>query len=273
MKKWLSSPYIIWSVLFIVFPLFLVVYFSFTGGDTGTHFTLNNYKVLAQPLYVKVFMRSINLALVSTVVCLIVGYPMAMILADKEINKTGLAVLLFVVPMWMNFLLRTYSWIAILGKNGFINTVLESLGMPKLNLLYNSGAVVLGMVYNFLPFMVLPIYTVLSKMDKSIIEAASDLGANKVTIFRKIIFPLSLPGVMSGITMVFMPAVSTFVISRLLGGGQYTLLGNLVEQQFLVTGDWHFGSSISIVMMILILISMLIMTKYDGEQTGGGGLW
>ncbi|EDS78583.1 putrescine transport system permease protein PotH [Clostridium botulinum C str. Eklund] len=259
--------------MFIVFPLFLVVYFSFTGGDTGTHFTLNNYKVLAKPLYVKVFMRSINLALVSTIVCLIVGYPMAMILADKEINKTGIAVLLFVVPMWMNFLLRTYSWIAILGKNGFINTVLESFGIPKLNLLYNSGAVVLGMVYNFLPFMVLPIYTVLSKMDKSIIEAASDLGANKITVFRKIIFPLSLPGVMSGITMVFMPAVSTFVISRLLGGGQYTLLGNLVEQQFLVTGDWHFGSSISIVMMVLILISMLIMTKYDNENTGGGGLW
>lgn len=274
MKKWLSSPYIIWSILFIVFPLFLVVYFSFTGGDTGTYITLSNYKVLAQSIYIKVFLRSINLALISTIVCLIFGYPMAMILADKEINKTGIAILLFVVPMWMNFLLRTYSWIAILGRNGFINRVLEIFGFGKLNILYNSGAVVLGMVYNFLPFMVLPIYTVLSKMDKSLIEAASDLGANKITIFRKIIFPLSLPGVMSGITMVFMPAVSTFVISRLLGGGQYTLLGNLVEQQFLVTGDWHFGSAISIVMMILILISMIIMSKYDDkEKAGGGGLW
>lgn len=198
---------------------------------------------------------------------------MAMILADKEINKTGIAILLFVVPMWMNFLLRTYSWISILGKNGFINTLLQNLGFAKVNLLYNGGAVILGMVYNFLPFMVLPIYTVLSKMDRSLIEAASDLGANKITIFRKVILPLSMPGVMSGITMVFMPAVSTFVISRLLGGGQYTLLGNLVEQQFLVTGDWHFGSSISIVMMVLILISMVIMTRFDGEQTGGGGLW
>lgn len=273
MKKRMASPYIVWSILFIILPLVLVLYFSFTKGQENSVFTLENYKLLMEPIYIKVFVRSIKLAFISTVICLIVGYPMAMILADKEITKSGIMVLLFIVPMWMNFLLRTYAWVAILGKNGFINTALESLGFPKLRLLYNTGAVILGMVYNFLPFMVLPIYTVLRKMDQSIIEAAKDLGANDFTVFRKIILPLSLPGIMSGITMVFMPAVSTFVIPRLLGGGQYTLIGNLVEQQFLWTGNWHFGSSISIGMMILILISMAIMSKYENEENGGGGLW
>ncbi|MCY6371423.1 ABC transporter permease [Clostridium ganghwense] len=272
MKKYSAYPYIVWSIIFIIFPLILVVGFSFTKYDEGLIFTLDNFKRLMNPIYVKVFVRSINLALISTLVCLIMGYPMAMILASTEIKKRNIMVLLFIIPMWMNFLLRTYAWMSILGRNGFINTALRTLGFPTVNLLYNDGAVILGMVYNFLPFMVLPIYTVLSKMDKSLIEAAGDLGANRVTTFRKIILPLSMPGVMSGITMVFMPAVSTFVISRLLGGGQYMLIGNLVEQQFTVVNDWHFGSAVSILMMILILIFMAIMSRYDKEESGGH-LW
>ena len=175
--------------------------------------------------------------------------------------------------MWMNFLLRTYAWSAILGRNGFINTLLKFIGLSPVNILYTDTAVLLGMVYNFLPFMILPIHTVLSKMDHDLINAARDLGANNFQVFTKVIFPLSLPGVVSGVTMVFMPAVSTFVISKLLGGGQFYLIGNLIEQEFMSVGDWHFGSAISIFMMIIILISMAIMNKYsNGNDKEGGGL-
>ena len=191
-------------------------------------------------------------------------------------GKRDMLIMLFIVPMWMNFLLRTYAWLPILGKNGFINNFLELIGIGRVNLLYNDFAVLLGMVYNFLPFMVLPIYTVLTKMDTDLINAASDLGASRGKVFSKIILPLSMPGVVSGITMVFMPAVSTFVISRLLGGGQYMLLGNLIEQQYTTMGDWNFGSAIAIFMMIVILISMGIMNLFEGsddKEGGGSMLW
>lgn len=272
MKKYAAYPYFVWSILFIIIPLILVLVFSFTKDENGLMFTLDNFKRLMNPIYAKVFIHSINLALIATAVSLFLGYPMAMILANKDVKKRSIMVLLFVLPMWMNFLLRTYAWMSILGRNGFINTILKMIGFSPLQLLYNDGAVILGMVYNFLPFMVLPIYTVLSKMDKNFIEAAKDLGANKIIVFMKIIFPLSLPGVMSGITMVFMPAVSTFVIPRLLGGGQYMLIGNLVEDQFTLMNNWHFGSAVSIIMMILILISMGLMSRYDREESGGQ-LW
>jgi len=272
-KNIVSFPYLIWMIIFTVFPLLLVLFFSFTEGNvqkiSELRFTLDNFKRFMQPNYINVLGRSAALALVSTIICLILGYPMAMILANMEEKKRKFLVLLFIVPMWMNFLLRTYAWMTLLGKQGLINRFLEFLGLPTLNLLYNNGAVILGMVYNFLPFMVLPIYTVLSKIDKSIIEAAEDLGSNRVTVFRKIIFPLSIPGVVSGITMVFMPAVSTFVISRLLGGNRYMLIGNLIEQQFLTVYDWHFGSAISIIMMIMILIAMAFMEKFDKDKEGG----
>ena len=178
--------------------------------------------------------------------------------------------MLFIVPMWMNFLLRTYAWLPILGKNGVINNFLTSIGLSPISILYTDTAVLLGMVYNFLPFMILPIYTILIKIDENLINAAADLGANRSQIFRKVIFPLSMPGVISGITMVFMPAVSTFVISRLLGGGQYMLLGNLIETQFTTMGDWNFGSSIAIFMMIIILISMAIMNRFEDTDLEGG---
>lgn len=274
MKRNLSLyPYLVWMALFIFVPLLLVVYFSLTvPTDAGVQFSLGNFRRFLEPIYVKVLLRSLRLALVATAVCLVVGYPVAMILAGSTFSRKNTLVLLFVLPMWMNFLLRTYSWLTLLERTGIVNTLLGRLGLPQLSLLYTDSAVVLGMVYNFLPFMVLPIYSVLSKMDKSLIEAAQDLGANQAIVFWRVILPQSLPGVTSGITMVFMPAVTTFVISRLLGGGQFTLIGNLIEQQFLFVGDWNFGSAISVVMMVLILISIGIMSRYEGEE-GGARLW
>lgn len=271
-NSYLASPYVVWSAIFIVIPLFLIVFFSFTKPESGQYvFSLDNFNRLINPIYIKVFGRSLWLALSSTIICLLIGYPAAYIISTAKVSRRGTLILLFILPMWMNFLLRTYAWAAILGKNGVINTILTTLGFNAVNILYTDAAVLLGMVYNFLPFMVLPIYTVLSKMDKDLVNAAEDLGANKIQVFTKVIFPLSMPGVASGITMVFMPAVSTFVISKLLGGGQFMLLGNLIEQQFMSVGDWHFGSAVSIFMMIMILLSMAFMNKFDNDSNKEGG--
>ena len=269
----ISSPYILWSGLFIVIPLFLIVFFGFTKMEGGAYvFSLENFKELMNPLYFKVFWRSIRLAVISTILCLLIGYPTAYIISKSKASRQNTLLMLAIIPMWMNFLLRTYAWSAILGREGILNTVLNAIGLNSVNILYTDSAVLLGMVYNFLPFMILPIYTVLSKMDQDLINAAKDLGANGRQVFSKIIFPLSMPGVVSGITMVFMPAVSTFVISKLLGGGQFMLIGNLIEQQFMSVGDWHFGSAISLFMMIVILITMAIMNRFsdDSEKEGGG---
>ncbi len=269
----ITSPYILWSALFIVIPLFLIVFFGFTKMEGGAYvFSLENFKELMNPLYFKVFWRSIRLAVISTILCLLIGYPTAYIISKSKASRQNTLLMLAIIPMWMNFLLRTYAWSAILGREGILNTVLNAIGLNSVNILYTDAAVLLGMVYNFLPFMILPIYTVLSKMDQDLINAAKDLGANGRQVFSKIIFPLSMPGVVSGITMVFMPAVSTFVISKLLGGGQFMLIGNLIEQQFMSVGDWHFGSAISLFMMIVILITMAIMNRFsdDSEKEGGG---
>ena len=274
--RWVAYPYIVWIAIFIVVPLALILLYSLTASDIeigNIELTLDNFKRFLDPRFLDVLWRSIELALKSTLICLVLGYPMAMIIAKENIRKRNVMIFLFVIPMWMNFLLRTYAWLTLLGKNGFINYIITKLGFEPLNLIYNDGAVLLGMVYNFLPFMVLPIYSVLIKIEKSLIEAAEDLGASRLEVFSRIIFPLSIPGIVTGITMVFMPAVSTFVISRLLGGGQYMLIGNLIEQQFLGTGDWHFGSAMSIIMMVFILIAMAITSKFEGDKTGGGGLW
>lgn len=275
--KWTSYPYILWMIIFIVVPLALILVFSLTTGEEGgiknIQFTLENFKRFLDPKYLDILWVSVSLALKSTAITLLLGYPMAMIIAREKPKRRNIMILLFVIPMWMNFLLRTYAWLTLLGKNGLINYIITKLGFKPLNLIYNDLAVLLGMVYNFLPFMVLPIYSVLIKIDKSLIEAAEDLGANKIKVFSRVTFPLSIPGIITGITMVFMPAVSTFVISRLLGGGQYMLIGNLIEQQFLWVGDWHFGSAISIVMMAFILLTMAITAKFDSEKEGGGGLW
>lgn len=272
-NKLIAYPYIVWMILFIVVPIILVLSYSITyNSDTGLTFTLEHYKRFFDPLYLNVLMHSMNLALVSTAICLVLGYPMAMIIAKASARHRNMLVLFFVIPMWMNFLLRTYAWMTLLERSGLINKLLNLLHLPTVNLMYTNGAVVLGMVYNFLPFMVLPIYSVLVKIDKSFIEAAQDLGANELEVFLKVTFPLSLPGVISGFIMVFMPAITTFVISRLLGGGQFTLIGNLIEQQFLSAGDWNFGSAISILMLMLILLSSIVLSKYDKDKEGVG-LW
>ena len=271
-KSFLAYPYIIWSAIFIVIPLILVVLFSFTQKIDGKQvFSIANYRDLMDPIYFKVFLRSIILAGGSTLICLIVGYPVAYLISKVNVSKRGTLILLFILPMWINFLLRTYAWVAILGKNGLLNTFLGWFGIPNKSILYTNTAILLGMVYNFLPFMVLPIFNSLSKMDSDLINAARDLGANSFQVFTKVIFPLSLPGVVSGITMVFMPAVTTFAISRLLGGGKFMLIGDLIEQQFTVVGDWNFGSAVSIFMMIIILISMAVMSRFEDESDKEGG--
>ncbi|CAH2213668.1 ABC transporter permease [Tepidibacter aestuarii] len=276
-KKWLSIPYGIWAIIFTIVPLLLIAVYSFCSrsayGQIVYTFTLDNYIKFMEPIYINVLINSLMLALKSTLICFILGYPMAYILSKSDIKRRNLMMLLFVLPLWTNTLLRTYAWMGILREQGVINQVLMFLNIidTPLKLLYTDKAVLLGMVYNFLPFMVLPIYSVLSKIDYSLIEASSDLGATSFYTFKKVVFPLSLPGVVSGITMVFMPCVSTFVISDLLGGGQSILLGNLIQNQFLVARNWQFGSAISMIMMFIIIISMKILGNKDREE--GGKLW
>ena len=213
-----------------------------------------------------VLQRSITIALACTAICIAIGYPVAYILASKEYVNKGFLLFMFLVPMWMNYLLRTYAWVSILERNGFINSVLEWAGLPKLDLLYTNSAVMLGMVYNFLPFMILPIYSVLRKREQGIIEAAQDLGANPRQVFFRLTLPLSIPGVISGVTMVFMPATSTFIIADLLGGTQNMLIGNLIEQQFLKVNNWYFGSAVSVILMALLIISFAILTRVDKDS-------
>lgn len=273
-----ATPYLIWMGIFIVVPLFLVLYFAFTAGDSFNYdtfqFSLGNFQRFLDPIYVSVLLRSLKLAFYSTVISFLIGYPVAYIISRKRTSTRNVLILLFVIPMWMNFLLRTYAWLTILGRNGIVNSMLVSLGFQARDLIYHDGAVLLGMVYNFLPFMVLPIYSVLIKMDRNLIEAAEDLGASKAEVFRKVVFPLSAPGVASGVTMVFIPAVSTFIISNLLGGSKTTLIGNVIEQQFIYAGDWHFGSAMSIILMVLILGAMALMNRFGGDvESGRGAIW
>ena len=268
-KRFLALPYMIWALLFVIVPIFLIIYYSFSVEVNGQLvFSLANYKKAFEPIYLNVLQRSITLALSCTAICLLLGYPIAYILASKEYEHKNFLLFMFLVPMWMNFLLRTYSWLSILEKNGFINIILEFLRLPKMSLLYNNFAVLFGMVYNFLPFMILPIYSVLKKMDPGLTEAAQDLGANAWVFFLRLELPLSIPGVISGITMVFMPAVTTFIISDLLGGAQFMLIGNLIEHQFLKVNDWYFGSAVSVMLMALLLIAFGIFSMVDkgGEE-------
>lgn len=270
-KSFIAYPYVVWLVIFTIIPMLLILYYSFTvkTTDGSMVFSLENYKLAFDPLYVSIMIKSLQLAFFSTLLCFILGYPVAYILAHKDFKAKNTVFFLLVVPMWMNFLLRTYGWLSLLEKNGIINYVLAIFGFEKRTFLYTNFAVLLGMVYNFLPFMILPIYTILKKMDQNLIEAAQDLGANSFNVFNKVIFPLSIPAVVSGTTMVFMPAVTTFIISSLLGGGQYILVGNLIQLQFLESNNWNFGSAISIFLMVIILISMGIFSMVDKDNQGG----
>ena len=265
-KKMLSLPYLFWCIAFIVIPLFMVVYYGLTD-KTGA-FTLENITAIATAEHSKALWISLLLSLMSTIICLLLAYPLAMILTTLMVNQHSFIVLIFILPMWMNFLLRTIAWQNLLEKNGIINTVLEFLHLPALNIINTPAAIILGMVYNFLPFMILPIYNSLAKIDKNVINAARDLGAGPFQTFNHIIFPLSLPGVISGITMVFVPALTTFVISTLLGGSKILLIGNVIEQEFTNTNNWHLGSGLSIVLMIFIIINMVLSAIFDKDGEG-----
>ena len=280
MKNKLSRfavPYEVWMAIFVVAPiLIMVVIYAFSASVGG--FTLDNFAKMGT--YTVVFTRSFKLALIATAICVLIGYPVSYKMSKEGPRFQRLAMVLIMLPMWMNFLLRTYSWMTILENHGLLNQLFEKIGLISLynhifgteleyfSMMNTQGAVVLGMVYNYLPFMILPIYSVIIKLDGSLLEAARDLGANSMTVFRRVILPLSLPGVISGITMVFVPSVSTFAISRMLGGGTELLLGDLIERQFL-GGAYNpqLGAAISLVMMIIVLVCMLVMNRFgEGEE-------
>ena len=281
----LAVPYVIWMAIFVVAPIIMMVVYAFSTSDGN--FTFGNFADMG--LYASVFGRSFKLAIIATIICLLIGYPVSYMMAKEGPRFQKVAMVIIMLPMWMNFLLRTYSWMSILENNGLLNQFFASIGLfdlinnigmrmaanPELyvpidhfNMIGTQGAVVLGMVYNYLPFMILPIYSVIVKLDNSLLEAARDLGANNMRVFRKVILPLSLPGVLSGVTMVFVPSVSTFAISRLLGGGTQMMLGDLIEQQFLGGAyDPYLGAAISLVMMVIVVVCMAVMNHFgEGEE-------
>lgn len=259
-----AIPYIVWMAVFVVVPLLLIVVYAFTNYDGK--FTTENFTNI--DVFLQVCGNSLYLAAVATGICLLIAYPFAYFLAQTGPAVRKVAMLFIMLPMWMNFLLRTYAWMSILENHGFLNQLLELVGLPPLHIINTDAAVILGMVYNFLPFMILPIFSVIEKLDRRYIEAAQDLGAGKVQVFRRVIFPLSVPGVISGVMMVFIPSISTFAISKLLGGGMSFLLGDLIEMQFLGSAyNPHLGSAISLMMLLLVIIAMLIMNRFgDGEE-------
>ena len=262
-SKLLSAPYTVWMTVFIVVPMLLVGYFAFT--DKAGSFTMEN--ILSVGQYSNVFLRSIWLGALATAISLGLGYPFAMIIARMGARRQNVMVMLVMLPMWMNFLLRTYAWMTLLEDNGLINNALAAMGLPRVHMINTAGAVVLGMVYNYIPYMILPLYSVLTKIDRSVIEAAQDLGANSVQVFLKVVVPLSMPGVISGVTMVFVPAVSTFIISKMLGGGGNLLIGDLIDMQFLGSAyNPNLGSAVSLVLMVIILICMGIMNQFDDGE-------
>ena len=260
-----AVPYVFWMAVFVVIPLVLIVVYAFTNYDGA--FTLENFDNI--DVFLQVFGNSVVLALIATAICLLIAYPFSYFLAQEGPVFRKVAMLLIMLPMWMNFLLRTYAWMSILENNGFLNQLLGLFGIGPLHIINTDVAVVLGMVYNFLPFMILPIFSVIDKLDRKYIEAAQDLGANKRETFRRVIFPLSLPGVLSGVTMVFIPSISTFAISKLLGGGMSFLLGDLIEMQFLGSAyNPHLGSAIALMMLVLVLVSTLITNRFGGGDEG-----
>ena len=271
-----AVPYVVWMALFVVAPIIMVVFYAFSSAEGG--FTLQNFTSMGT--YAVVFGRSFKLALIATIVCLLIGYPVSYMMSKEGPRFQRVAMVLIMLPMWINFLLRTYSWMSILENNGLLNRLFQAIGIIDLYngifgtsleffpMLNTQGAVVLGMVYNYLPFMILPIYSVIVKLDKNLIDAARDLGANGFNVFRRVILPLSFPGILSGITMVFVPSVSTFAISKMLGGGTELMLGDLIEQQFLGGAyNPHLGAAISLVMMVIVVVCMVVMNRFgEGEE-------
>ena len=261
-----SVPYLIWMAIFILVPLIMVLFFAFTSREGG--FTFDN--ILGIGKYAHVFLKSINLSVVATLICLVLAFPIAYMMSRMSEVAQRTMLMLLMLPMWMSFLLRTYAWMTLLEKEGLINKFLGLFGIGPFNMINTQGAVVLGMVYNFLPFMIMPLHSIMVKIDKSVIEAAQDLGANSLHVLLRVLIPLSLPGIITGITMVFVPSVSTFIISRMLGGGKHLLIGDLIEQQFLGSVyNPNVGSAMSLVLMVIILIIMGIINHFDDEEMEG----
>ena len=265
LSKLVGAPYIVWSVIFIVVPLIMVIYYSFV--DKSGSPTVDNFTSLVN--YGDIFLRSVIYSLIATAITLVIGYPFAYAVSRMKPSTQRFMMLLIMLPMWMNLLIRTYSWMNILERNGVINSVLSSVGIEPLKMIGTPGAVILGLVYNYLPYMILPIYTVMSKIDVSLFEAADDLGAGPWQRIVRLVMPLSVPGVVSGITMVFVPSVSTFYISQKLGGGKIMLIGDAIERQILQEDNFNLGASISFVLMIMIIVSMAIMNRFADSDEGG----
>ncbi len=261
-----AAPHIVWSVLFIIAPLIFVMYYAFTGKDGS--FTVDNFTELFQASYLEIFMRSVCFAFLATVICLVLAYPIAYFISKAKPKTQKIFIMLVMLPMWMNFLIRTYSWMALLEDTGIINTFLGLFGIGPVHMINTAGAVILGMVYNYLPYMIIPIHSVLSKVDVRLLEAAADLGSNPFAVITRVVFPLSIPGIISGITMVFVPSISTFYISQKLGGGNFDLIGDTIERQFQTAYNYNLGASMSFVLMLLIIISMTIMNKYADDDGG-----
>lgn len=263
MQELASAPYLIWMAVFVIVPLIMVAYFAFFGDDGG--FTLDHIKDAAQ--YGRIFARSVWLAAVATVICLVVSYPIAFILSRMKTKNQSTMLMIVMLPMWMNFLLRTYAWMTLLGNEGVLNYLFGLIGLGPFRMLNTQGAIVLGMVYNYLPYMILPLYSVMEKIDQSVLEAAQDLGCGRMQALVRVVVPLSLPGIMSGITMVFVPAISTFIISRMLGGGSNLLIGDLIEMQFLGNSyNPNLGAAISLILMVIVLIIMAVMHQFDSSD-------
>ena len=267
MARLMAAPHVVWSILFILAPLAFVFYYAFTD-KTGA-FTLNNIKELGSASYLDIFTRSLCFALAATAICLLVAYPLAYAISRAKPRSQKICIMLTMLPMWMNFLIRTYSIMAILEDTGFLNSLLGRIGLPPLHIINTGGAVIFGMVYNYLPYMVLPIYTVLSKLDNRLLEASADLGCTPMQTFFKLVMPLSRSGVVSGVTMVFVPSVSTFYISQKLGGGKFQLIGDVIERQFQSAYNYNLGAAMSLVLMVLILLSLAVMNRYSDEGEGG----
>lgn len=270
----LAWPYMIWVILMILLPMLLILFYSLTtsGNDIiNFTFTLDHFKkFFTDPDFLLVLWRSLTIAVKTTIICVVLGYPVAYFIARSSDRVRNILVLAITLPMWINMLVRTYAWIGILSDGGIAQTILGFFGFQDMELLYTEGSVLLGMVYNFIPFMILQINTSLCKMDKSLLEASADLGANRVQTFLRVTLPLSLSGVVSGITLVFLPAVSSFFIPKLLGGGQFFLIGNVIENQFITVGEWNFGSAISMIMAVIMMICMYAIRKIDERNSGGG---
>lgn len=268
----LTIPYIVWLILMVAIPMVLIAFYSMIDGGNGivdVRFTFDNYKqFFTDPDFLLVLWRSIKIAVKTTIVCVIIGYPIAYFIAGSSEKVQNILILMITLPMWINMLVRTYAWIGILSEDGIAQELLSLIGLGDSELLYTEGAVMLGMVYNFIPFMILQINSVLSRMDKSLIEASADLGADRFQTFRRVIFPLSLPGVISGITLVFLPSVSSFFIPKLLGGGQYFLIGNVIENQFITVGEWSFGSAISMIIAVIMMISIYAVRSVENRNRG-----